>query len=242
MTLPEKRVLWYFLKDYKFGKHSTIALDTSISHREYARMYKLSSQQAAIEISKACYSLPDNTYYVPRPEWDGNVLTELDDKIFTTAELSKLKAFRKGNVVDSCDFGIERGVSKVTFAQGFIKHAIPLSNYFTQYRLYAADSLTVANHIALYEELQRWFDKKNNGGVYITNPTRLINKLGLPQTYEKYPQMRRGFITPALKSINEKTDLIVDLKEYRENPDNPRSKVTRLEFVITGERSDFDSL
>ena len=240
MTLSEKRVMWFFLKDYKFSDLSTVSLDTQISHSEYAKLYNVSLNQACIEIRKACKSLPNNTYFALRPDWDNNILADFDERIFTREELLGYSAFTTGNVVDVCHFGIKRGVSEIHFTRSFLLHALPVKNYFTQYRLYQANSLNNANHIALYEEIQRWFSNKDNEGVFITTPTRLINKLMLPTTYEKYPQMRRGFIEPALKNINENTNLNVILKEERENPESKRSKVQRLFFYSTGKESSLD--
>ncbi|SKA52779.1 RepB family plasmid replication initiator protein [Photobacterium toruni] len=230
MSLSEKRVMWYVLKDYKFNDLSTVSLDGTIKHNVYAKLYNISIQQASKEVRQACLSLPDNSFFVPRPEWDGNILEELDQQIYTKSELNELKAFSKGNVVDVCDYGCRKGESDVYFTRSFLLHAIPVKNYFTQYRLYEADSLTNANHIALYEELQRWIDTKEGEGIYITTPIRLINKLQLPKTYESYPQMRRGFITPAMSNINENTDLNVNVEEVRADPKNKRSKVIKLYF------------
>ena len=215
-------------------------MDLNVKHSEYAKIYGISTQQAAREIRKACLSLPDNSYFQLRADWDGNVLSELDNKIFTKSELSELTAFKKGNIVQDCSFGIRRGESEITFTKSFIAHALPVKDYFTQYRLYQADSLTNENHIGLYEELQRWFDIKSNSGLYITTPNRLINKLLLPSTYEKYAQMRRGFIDPALKNINKNTNLHVDLVEERVDPTKPKSKIKRLLFNITEKKAVID--
>lgn len=231
MTLSEKRVMWYVLRRYKLSDYKTIPLDFTIKHSKYAEIFNLSKQQAVNEIRKACDTIVDNNYYVPRPEWDGNVLSELDNDIYTKDELKTLKAFTKGNIAERCDFGIRRGESQVIFTRSFLEHAIPIKKYFTQYRLYEADCLNNANHIALFEELQRYFCQKTNTGLYETNPTRLINKLLLPKTYSKFTQMRRGFLIPAIAAINEKTPLTVSMKEIREEESNPKSKVKRLVFT-----------
>jgi len=228
-SMSEQRILWYFLRFYKFNKLSTVSLDMVIKHNEYAILFNMSTQQAAGEIASACLSLTKNMLYIPRPEWENNVIDCLEEKILTRDELDKLLSFQASNIVDTCKFGIRRNESEIMFTSGFLKLILPLKNdIFTQYRLLQAKSIPNALHVALYEEFRRWV----KAGFYKITPIRLINKLQLPHTYELYSQMRRGFIEPAIKSINNKTDLNIKLKEQRINPENPHSKVINLIFSI----------
>lgn len=228
-SMAERRVLWYFLRTYKFNDLSSISVDVVIKHNEYASLFNIHTQQAGFEIAAACKSLTNNSWYIPRPEWKGNILDCLENKILSKEEMTNLEAFESGNIVDRCKFGVRNNESEVYFTNGFLELILPIKNdIFTQYRLLQAKQITNASHIALYEEFRRWV----KAGSYIVTPTKLINKLQLPHTYSAYSQMRRGFLTPAISAINGKTDLDIELKEERLNPDNKLSKVVTLIFKI----------
>ena len=81
--MPERRVLWYFLRTYKFNDLSTVCVDVIVKHNEYAKLFNMKTQQASLEIASACASLTHNSLYIPRPEWKGNVLDCLEEKILT---------------------------------------------------------------------------------------------------------------------------------------------------------------
>ena len=150
--------------------------------------------------------------------------------------MNKLAPFQSGNIVDTCSFGIRRNESEIIFTNGFLKLTLPVKDdIFTQYRLLQAKTIPNSLHVALYEEFRRWV----KAGTYIATPTKLINKLQLPHTYSAYSQMRRGFLEPAIKSINEKTDLDIKLREDRLT-DNPKSKVVNLVFDIK-KKAQFDT-
>lgn len=241
MSLPERRVLWFVIRDYDPEENKVITVDNQINHREYADLYQISIQQASREIGQACNSLPENAFFIPRPEWENNILEELDQRIFTREELTAYKPFSKGNMVESCDFGIKVGMSQVIFTKTFLALTLPVKNYMTQYRLYDADCLSNASHIALYEDLKLRYSDALEQGVVSSDgsplcvevtPNYLATKLLLPKSYEQYAQMRRGFIAPALKAINKNTDITVELQEIRVD-DSPRAKIVSLHFNIS---------
>jgi hypothetical protein len=236
-SMPERRVLWYLLRSYKFNDLSTVTMDLTINHGEYGKLFNISTSQASHELFTACHSFTDNSLYMPRPDWIGNVLDCLDDQILTSQEVSELAPFKTCNIVEACDFGIRKNESDILFTRSFMKIILPIKDdIFTQYRLLQAKGLTNALHVALYEEFRRWITK----GVYNSTPTRLINKLQLPATYSSFSQMRRGFLEPALKLINERTDLQIKCVEERLEPDSPRSKVIGLAFNIS-KKEEFDT-
>lgn len=231
MSLPERRILWMIVKDYELNKSKTLNVHNVISHREYAELYGISPNQACKEISEACRTFVHNNYFIHRPEWDENALDGLDLDILTEDEIKALKGFQTGNFVDHCKYSVGRGVSEVVLARGFIDLMMPVGGkLFTQYRLFNAKSLNHATHVALYELLKRWYVDTDGRGYFKTTPFRLINSLGLPKSYKAYTQMRRGFLTPALAAIEEKTDLTVELEEVRE--EGGRNKVLELHFII----------
>lgn len=227
-TMPERRVLWYFMRRYKLNDLSTVSVDASIKHGEYAKLFNMSVQQASREISRACKSFTSNVIYRPRPEWKENMQDCFDEKILTTEEIADLLPYETGNIIDTCRFGVRRNESEIIFTNSFLKLILPVSkDIFTQYRLLQAKGLTNALHVALYEEFRRWV----TAGKYVVTPTRLINKLQLPSTYSAFTQMRRGFLEPAIKSINKKTDLDVTVEEIRSS-EKSNGKVTNLIFTI----------
>lgn len=230
LSMPERRVLWYYLRTYKYNDLSTVTIDVIVNHGEYAKLFSLSNAQAAHEIRKACDVLPDNCIYQARPEWKDNILDSLEDKILSAEELKSLAPFQKRNIVDTCSFGIRRGESEIIFTTGFLKLLLPVQNdIFTQYRLLQLKGISHSSYVDLYEELKRWIIT----GSYRTTPIKLINKFGLPETYSSFPQMRRGYLTPALKAINAKTDLNVECVEKRIDPNKPKSKVIGLKFKMS---------
>ncbi len=232
ISMPERRVLWYLLKGYKHNDLSTIQLDATINHREYAALFEITNNQASIEIRKACDAFPDNVIFIPKPEWLGNIISDLDEQILSREELEALSPFAKVNFAETSAFGIRKGESEIIFTRTFLSLLLPVKgDYFTQYRLLAINKAVNSTFVDFYEILRTFL----NLGEYDITPNRLINKLLLPATYSSFTQLRRGFLVPAIKKINKITDLIVEVKEFREEREGVKPKnlkVIKLKFKI----------
>ena len=231
MSLPERRVLWYVLRNYKLGNISKINVDQYINHREYADLYNISVKQASREVHRACDTMAGNGLYIPRPDRDSNALSILDNELLTLKEINELKAFQKIVFAESSDFAINKGESLILFTKSFLKFLIPNKNYFTQYRLFTAKRIVNPKHITFFDLMKRWVVK----GRYECTPTYLINKLQL--TYPDYSQMKRGFLMPALKKINKESDLYVTFEPIID-PTSTKKKIGLLSFKIVKKGTD----
>lgn len=227
LSLPEQRIMWYVMRNYNIG--DDFEPHCYVYHNEYASLFSMSASQAALEVSRACIRLTNNSVFVPQPQNDQNIDTTLAKKIFSKEEMAELKPFRIVNFVESCDYGIAHNTSRVILTNSMLRLLIPLKEYFTKVHIYDVKHLSNANHVGLYQRLKRWINK----GKYVTSPTRLANDMLLPKTYEAYSQMRRGFLTPAIEKINERTDINIHMDEIREDDNDPRSKVVELKFTIS---------
>jgi plasmid replication initiation protein len=102
-----------------------------------------------------------------------------------------------------------RGEYVVEFNRNLVPYITGLSEKFTQFYLHHCGKLNNARTIRLYESLCQWAQ----AGVWKVDVGWLVSRYELPKSQaENFAEMRRKFIDPAIKRINENTPLKVDFK------------------------------
>jgi plasmid replication initiation protein len=120
----------------------------------------------------------------------------------------------------------KKGEGKIGFV--FTKDTIPylyqLKEKFTKYRLEDISRFKSVHAIRLYEMLMQ-FEKTN---LVLVDLLKFKERLGLENKYSVFKDLRKWVIEPALKEINEKTNLIVTFKGTRVG-----RSIQKLEFFFS---------
>ena len=116
------------------------------------------------------------------------------------------------------------GTIRLKFVPELKPYLLQLKTHFTSYRLSNILSLKSSYSIRLYE----LFKRSQHQGRWECQLEILREKLGANnKTYNLYGNLKSKILLPAIKEINEKTDLKVVFKEIKKG-----RKVEKLEFTI----------
>lgn len=119
------------------------------------------------------------------------------------------------------------GVIEFTFSQKLKPYLLDMKDKFTTYKLGYVLLLRSVYGIKLYEIAKMWSGAKSpNAFKYELDEFKKILGVG-EDSYPLYADFKRRAIIPAIKEINEKTDLTLDFKEIKKG-----RKVVALDFKI----------
>ena len=120
---------------------------------------------------------------------------------------------------------------EVTFAPDVVPLITRLEKHFTSYQLKQVAQLTSKYAIRLYEFLIAWRDVRKTP---IISLSEFREKLGLEvNEYQKMVNFKSRVLEPAIKQINELTDINVKYEQYK----NGRS-ISGLSFTFNHKKSD----
>src|SRR5690606_37807613 len=128
------------------------------------------------------------------------------------------------NWASSVKYRSGEGKIEFTFSPDLKPYLLQLKKAFTSYRLSNILSLKSVYSIRLYELMKKW----QHIGRWEVPIESLREKLGaITKTYELYGNLKSRVLNPAVKEVNEKTDMQVLFKEIRKG-----RKVIKIEFTI----------
>lgn len=139
------------------------------------------------------------------------IVIESDGYRLETSWMSSAEYFNDGRI-------------KFSFDPKLKPYLLDLKNHFSTYRLGNVLSLEGAYSIRLYELMKKW----QNIVVWDVPVDELRKMLGANQkSYENFGSFKQKVLTPAVKEINESTDVIVEVTEKRKG-----RRITDLSFKI----------
>ena len=194
LSLKAKRVLWLCLMQTYFTASSTDDSDKpdvvlgdavfKVSVAEYATVFGVTRNQAVKDVKDGVIELSRSSvvFYPKEGRYDCVArpwLTEAGNRS-------------------------TRGVWEIEFNHKLLPYIYGLTSQFTTYSLHDCGSLRNPRTIRLYESLCLF----KSTGLWITNHAWLNERFVLPESQQKnLAELRRSFLDPALKQINEKTPL-----------------------------------
>ncbi|KGP71048.1 replication initiation protein [Pontibacillus yanchengensis] len=139
-------------------------------------------------------------------------------------EIQKEKRLLQSTWFSTIEYYEREGKIEFAFDPKLKPYLLQLKEAFTSYRLSNILSLNSAYSIRLYELMKKW--------QYITKVDydvgSLKEKLGINKTkYKQYGHFKSRVLSPAIKELNNKTDISVEFKEIRKG-----RKVEKISFSI----------
>jgi len=177
-------------------------MDYRISIREFHEMLGLSGREHYTEIKEITKELMSKSVEIPKA--DGSWLL--------------------ANWVSSAEYIKGEGAIALSFSPKLLPYLLQLKTAFTSYQLSNILSLKSTYSIRLYELMKKW----QHLGRWECPVDDLKLKLGIAEgMYKQYGHFKSKALNVALKEINEKTDLLIKVKEIKKG-----RKVDKIEFSI----------
>lgn len=194
LPLQAKRVLWLCLMQAYFSEASEDMENDvlplfSVSVSDYVRYFNVSTAVASRDVKAGVKALGESTVtFYPR---DGEF------EQVTRPWLSEA-GMKRG-----------RGSWQLEFNYKVIPFLVGLSSQFTTYSLYDCGQLNSVKVIRLYESLCQF----RSTGTWITDHEWLCERFMLADSQKaNKAEMKRTFLEPAIRKINEKTPLRVSYR------------------------------
>ena len=192
LPLQAKRVLWLCLTQCYFNKEDPDEVSPifSITVADYQKYFKVNVDTASTDMKKGIKVLAGSnvTFFPKEGEFDEVTRPWL------------------------AEAGLKRGRGKwqVEFNYKVMPYLLGLTSQFTTYSLVDCGKLRSVKVIRLYESLCQF----RQSGVWITTQDWLSDRYMLPASQRtNMAEMKRTFLNPALKNINESTPLKVSMKQ-----------------------------
>lgn len=177
-------------------------MDYRISIREFHEMLGLSGREHYTEIKEITRELMSKSVEIPKG--DGSWLL--------------------ANWVSSAEYIKGEGAIALSFSPKLLPYLLQLKTAFTSYQLSNILSLKSTYSIRLYELMKKW----QHLGRWECPVDDLKLKLGIGDgKYKQYGHFKSKALNVALKEINEKTDLLIKVKEIKKG-----RKVDKIDFSI----------
>lgn len=194
LPLQAKRVLWLCLMQAYFSEASedfendVLPLFT-VSVSDYVKYFNVAAAVASRDVKSGVKALGESTVtFYPK---DGEF------EQVTRPWLSEA-GMKRG-----------RGSWQIEFNYKVMPFLVGLSSQFTTYSLYDCGQLNSVKVIRLYESLCQF----RSSGTWITDHEWLCERFMLAESQKtNKAEMKRTFLEPAIKKINEKTPLKVSYK------------------------------
>ncbi|MDE8559279.1 replication initiation protein [Pantoea vagans] len=194
LPLQAKRVLWLCLMQAYFSEasddfESDVLPLFTVSVSDYVKYFNVATAVASRDVKSGVKALGESTVtFYPK---DGEF------EQVTRPWLSEA-GMKRG-----------RGSWQIEFNYKVMPFLVGLSSQFTTYSLYDCGQLNSVKVIRLYESLCQF----RSSGTWITDHEWLCERFVLAESQKtNKAEMKRTFLEPAIKKINEKTPLKVSYK------------------------------
>lgn len=186
LPLQAKRVLWLCLMQCYRHKELTDEISPSftINVSDYQKMFRVGVDTASADVRKGVDALADSSviFYPKDGEYE-----EVKRPWLAEAGLKR-----------------GRGKWEVEFNYKVMPYLLGLTNQFTTYSLYDCGKINSVRAIRLYESLCQF----RTSGIWVTTQEWLADRFLLPESQRSnMAEMKRTFLNPALKKINDNTPL-----------------------------------
>ena len=195
----EKRLLYIALQQMNDGgltyNNKENGYEVIVTHSIYGSLFN-DSAHASRDIHKAARGLTKESIVFFIPEENG------DDGE---------KATKERNWATGLDHYPKKGQTVIYFNKPVFDQ-IPhkKGDPFTQYLLNNAGKINNPYAMRLYESICQWRNLRNN---FKHDILWMIERFNLPKSYIRMPDFRSKFLKPAIKEINEKTDIFISEPE-----------------------------
>lgn len=183
----------------KLDSRDVISKEMSITAREFSELMGIPSKNAHRDLYKAADSL-----------FDAEITLRVDGKS------SRLRWVQKSVEKHDGD-----GAITLVWADDVVQYISQLQERFTGYKLRNISLLQSSHSIRMYELLMKW---KKTGDRSITLDD-FKSALGISDKYPQFKDLNKRVIKPALKELNERSDLKVSLEPIKKG-----RKITGLAF------------
>lgn len=122
----------------------------------------------------------------------------------------------------------DSGKVELTFSNVISKHISEVVTTQTAYRLAQATQLRTQHSIRLFEIFQAVIDHESQEGEWQVSIDDFKEKLKIQDSYERWIDLKKKVITPALNMINKNTSLKVEWKVS----DKEGKRITEILFII----------
>ncbi len=201
LTLEEQRLLLICISKIDPRTREGIPENCTITAAEY-------SEQFGIQLKHAYQQLRTAT----------DTIYERDIKI------KGAKYRKRRRWVQGADYNDDHGSITLIFSDYVKPYLGQLNGLFKSYQLKSISSLKSVHSIRLYELLNQW---KQTGKRFIKLDD-FKEMLNIEDKYDRYADLRKWVIEPAIRELNNKTDFNV-----RFEPEKQGRKVVRLSFFFT---------
>ena len=187
------------LTDYEeCEKHLTSMPDfVEITAEQYAETYNVSSDMAYKALREASEQLFKRYFSY-----------QVQSEMYPTH-----KEIRKARWVQEIGYVKGEGVVTLSFTKGLIQLAGKLKGSFSRYHLEQKAPLTSVYAHRLYEMMVQWRNSKNVPSI---SYFELRNRFEIPEEdYKRISNFKARVLDPAIKQINELTDIIVSYEQYK---------------------------
>ncbi|HBZ2322347.1 TPA: replication initiation protein, partial [Klebsiella pneumoniae] len=194
LSLKAKRVLWlclmqtYFTASVSEDDDEMAVLGDStfkVKVADYEQIFQVSRNQAIKDVKEGVFELSRSAviFYPKEGSFDCVARPWLTEAGSRSA----------------------RGIWEIEFNHKLLRYIYGLTNQFTTYSLRDCGSLRNPRTIRLYESLAQF----KSSGLWVTTHAWLNDRFLLPESQQKnLAELKRSFLDPALKQINEKTPLL----------------------------------
>lgn len=172
---------------------------------EFAELWGMDSSAAYRKIKTALRGLVQKEFFIE------GVNNKTGKKRFLSAAYLSMAAYEEG-----------QGYATVEIAQSFKPYLIALKEKYTQYVLENIMNLSTVNAIRNYELLKQY----ETLGVRIFTVEEYKKALKIEDKYSLNADLRRYVLEPAVKEINQNTDIRIDYKLVG------RGKKSKIKFTI----------
>lgn len=193
LPLQAKRVLWLCLMQAYFSdddcEDSEVLPLFRVSVSDYVKYFNVATAVASRDVKAGVKALGESsvTFYPREGEFEQVTRPWLAEA-----------GMKRG-----------RGSWQIEFNYKVMPFLVGLSSQFTTYSLYDCGQLNSVRVIRLYESLCQF----RSTGIWVTSHDWLCERFMLPASQQSNSaEMKRTFLEPALKKINEKTPLKVSYR------------------------------
>jgi len=184
ITLQEQRLIISCLN--VIDSRSDVQKNVTISASLYANNFGLTMKNAHRELYNAADRLYNRSIIVKDPE-----------------QTTEFRWIQKKILKNQGD-----GQITMTFTDEILKYISQLKGHFTSYKIHCVSNLKSVYSMRLYELLIQF----KSTGVRVISVDEFKNLLGLEQMYSQFKFLKRDVINPAIKELNVKSDLNIELK------------------------------